>query len=815
MLDRWLEKEFRDELKKPHINKILFFDAAKEYERVIPWFRSEFKDAKVLIFEGSLLKLKYQVEMENEGKKCILYLPIPKDEADYIKEYEFVSYIFEKLLYTYLKKKGARFPSEKEEEEAIKSALPLLAERSIEKSKSFWENLSKEKLADLLFPDFYQTALELIASPQAKYNALQEDGIEKLFFAKAKKEFGVEMCKPIDTWVETLLARVFLTEAFVNLGEPQGYPFMTFVASSKDERERLINFLKYWMNNSPYKEMFKKKAGEIEGKYNLGHWAKKIPLEPQRAFGFLGLAKNAWEAFCEGVETALTKDDFVKYMESHRELIEEKCSSFWCEEGEVPGWQICLQSQKILEETSTIKRELGSANTAKKIIEKYGQTWWRLDKYYRDFKKSLTETSISLDAIVTWTEKIYGEAVEEMNRRFSETLEVLHNWELGVDRQRDFWKEIVEKNEKKLAIFFVDALRYELGKNLAEMLGKNHKVSIKHVTAEIPTETPVGMAMLLPHDSGGPAIILKNGSLAVSEGKNGFIIIEKKDRKAWLEKHFSDVNFAELDELNKPSFKRGKGRLLVVFSVELDALGTALGATALNLYEDLLKKLKQGINKIFDLGAEEVCIVTDHGFLMLEEIKDFEKIDIKGRNIITKSERYIIGSGLEAGNHLKFVLNEDEGLEILFPRGIYCFKAPGRYDFLHGGVSLQEVVIPLLVVEKRFKASKVSARIELSGELREGIRNQIFKVNLVPEAKDLFATEPRTVRVFCEKEGNTVSNEAVEVVKDEEVAVTLRIDPSANLDFGDEVTLKAIDDETFELLDETKLNVYLVFDIEV
>jgi len=813
MIDGWLTKEFKEQFKKADIDKILWFDAGREYERLLPYFE---KDFNIIKFDGSLLRMKYEVEVKGGGKRWILYLPISREDSDYLKEYEFTSYIFEKPLYSYLSRKGVSFPKDKEEKETIKAALPLLAERSISKDKSFWENLSKEKLADLLFPEFYKEIIEFIEKPFDKYKALKNDGIEKLFFAKVKKEFGIAPPENDPKgWIEKLSTCIFLTEVYLNLGEPDGYPFINLVVATGDARKRAVAFLKYWASNSQYKELFREKSKQIEERHNLVKWAKKIPLDKQKSFSLLGLAKNAWNTFYESISNISSKQHFINYMASDKDELIEMSSSFWAKEGEVPGWKVSLQALSVMDVALLVDKEISSLNTADAFVASYSREWWKLDKEYRNFKMLLKETNIDLSLISSWVNKIYDKAVGDVNSRFSETLEKLKEWELKLPHQRDFWKDCIEKNKKKIAIFFIDALRFELGKTLEEKLSEHYKVESKAFVAEIPTETLIGMAMLLPHNSGGPKVAYVDERLIVEEAEGGDRISKNEDRKARIQSHFSDVCFVELNDLTKPSYSAVKKRLLIVFSVELDALGEALGASALEIYDDLLKSIEKGVAKALDLGVDEVHIVTDHGFLILEKVKDFEKIEIKGRNILEKSERYAIGNGLEAGNHLKFTLNEEQGLEILFPRGTYCFKAPGKYDFLHGGISLQEVVIPHLVVEKSFKESKISVEIELSKEIEGGIRNQIFKIKLVPVKTDLFATLSRNVRVFCEKEGEKISNEAVETVGEGAVEVTLRVEPTVKLGYGEEITIKAVDDENFELLDEKKVKTFLAFDVEL
>ncbi len=47
-------------------------------------------------------------------------------------------------------------------------------------------------------------------------------------------------------------------------------------------------------------------------------------------------------------------------------------------------------------------------------------------------------------------------------------------------------------------MFLIDAMRYELGVELAKQLNEEGQVEVQAACAQLPTVTPVGMASLLP-----------------------------------------------------------------------------------------------------------------------------------------------------------------------------------------------------------------------------------------------------------------------------------------------------------------------------
>jgi hypothetical protein len=89
-------------------------------------------------------------------------------------------------------------------------------------------------------------------------------------------------------------------------------------------------------------------------------------------------------------------------------------------------------------------------------------------------------------------------------------------------------------------------------------------------------------------------------------------------------------------------------------------------------------------------------------------------------------------------------------LEIVVPKGTGVFKAGGSLAFHHGGLSLQELVIPVLTFELRGKKAtkkKTEPPIALA-KVPKAITNRIFSLTLEPRGQ-LTLMEPLRVRVIA------------------------------------------------------------------
>jgi hypothetical protein len=99
--------------------------------------------------------------------------------------------------------------------------------------------------------------------------------------------------------------------------------------------------------------------------------------------------------------------------------------------------------------------------------------------------------------------------------------------------------------------------------------------------------------------------------------------------------------------------------------------------------------------------------VTDHGFIHWEP--DADEIEDPPRGeILWRSRRAIVGRGLK---HPTAVAAPVQGsdLECRVPRSVNAFRTYGGIGFFHGGATLQELVIPVVVFRWPKKAEKVAA----------------------------------------------------------------------------------------------------------
>ncbi len=266
--------------------------------------------------------------------------------------------------------------------------------------------------------------------------------------------------------------------------------------------------------------------------------------------------------------------------------------------------------------------------------------------------------------------------------------------------------------------------------------------------AAVPSVTQLGMAVLLPdghlrrvdHDDSWHVHIRDSGDLSAKEA-----------RIAWLVDCLPGCSTTayNLDALLRtPAERIEPADCTVVFDTTLGAVGENASALAWDTFEPLVRSVKQAVHKLLELGIETVHIVTDHGFLLLQEVAEHEKVAAHPATATAVKARYLVGRGLGSTKQLDFPVPRGEGLEAWFPCGVGCFKTPGRYNYGHVGLSLQEVVVPQLTVNQKRMSRPVGVRVDLPAVIRQGQ----LQIVLQPEAESL-VDQPRRVSLSLEKAG--------------------------------------------------------------
>ena len=236
-------------------------------------------------------------------------------------------------------------------------------------------------------------------------------------------------------------------------------------------------------------------------------------------------------------------------------------------------------------------------------------------------------------------------------------------------------------------VLFVDGLRLDLARELEAALHKDNglNVALEAGFTSIPSVTSSGKVWV------SPACKLANGG-------NGGDFAPKLPKGGYtadkLRKAMEPEGVAVVDTEN-PAFAYGKG--WAEFPGDIDSDGHAKGLKLARAIPAHLDDLAKVIRRLLNAGWKQVWVVTDHGWLLLPG--GLPKAELPAKLTETKWGRCAVLKDAAADNDwLVLPWSFDPAVRVALAPGISAFSNGRDYD--HGGLSLQESVVPFLRVQR-------------------------------------------------------------------------------------------------------------------
>ncbi|MEZ5598076.1 MAG: BREX-1 system phosphatase PglZ type B [Pseudomonadales bacterium] len=247
-------------------------------------------------------------------------------------------------------------------------------------------------------------------------------------------------------------------------------------------------------------------------------------------------------------------------------------------------------------------------------------------------------------------------------------------------------------------VLFADGLRFDVSQRLASrMRDKSWAVTLSTRWAGLPTVTATAKQAVSPVSKDIKGTSLGEDFLpATAAGEQP--LTTDRFRKLLGS---SGYQYVGADETGDSS---GRGW---TENGELDKLGHSLQGKLAGRVEEQVELLLERIETLLEAGWKEIRVVTDHGWLWLPG--GLPKVDLP--KYLTAS-RWARCAAIEGGSKVevptvRWHWNAHERVAVA--PGIACFGAGNEYA--HGGLSLQESLIPVIRVTAGKAAAKASAEI--------------------------------------------------------------------------------------------------------
>jgi hypothetical protein len=524
-------------------------------------------------------------------------------------------------------------------------------------------------------------------------------------------------------------------------------------------------------------------------------------------------------SFLAGYIDALKTGDFA----NAESISEARRGSIWVQESDRQLlWTLAERLLELLRGMADFNRELDDVKlTTADLISFYTGRGYRLDQRYRYFEETLTEIdheSEELDKIITDCRRRYRSCVDRLQQKFITGVKS-SGWPLAGHANAGSLfdnriKPLLAEKGSRVAVLWIDALRFELAVALNEALSSTHKTDLQAICGAIPSITPVGMAALLPDASTSLSLRNKGGKLIPHFGDKP--IGTAQDRVAMLEAKYGD-RFLDmpLDELvskrlTKAVREKYDGKALVLVRYHrIDQHGEGYAPDLFRMLKTHMDTLLKAVRRLGELGYDDIFIFTDHGFLVFPEKDHGNKATKPDGDWILEKDRVLAGYGGENPESVRFNAG-DLGVSgdvehFVFPKTLATFMEGILY--YHGGMSIQECVIPALHLHNERSAQSAEPvwelRLSYRGKATGTITSRRPMIEIAAFSDDMFKQDITFNLIAITAAGEVVGTAASSDYTDKNTGyVTVQTGQSAKIplklaeDFNGSFEVRAQDPDT-------------------
>lgn len=352
-------------------------------------------------------------------------------------------------------------------------------------------------------------------------------------------------------------------------------------------------------------------------------------------------------------------------------------------------------------------------------INQYIKQLHQIDYQYRQYIVHYRKAKQNkvLQPLTEKVEKVYcNDWLVNYGNEWQRIVDGADKWYYSVttSQQRFFADHVQPFINKSHRLFVVisDAFRYEIGRELVQKINaeKRFEGELEYMVTTLPSYTQLGMAALLPHKhlsiQTGTDNVLIDGNSTQGVQARSKILEQRSGARA------TAINAEDFMKMNSSTDGREFVKqydLIYIYHNRIDKVGDDKTSEdkVFDAVEQEIDFLTDMIRKIANMNGNNMIITSDHGFIYQNrelDDSDFTVGSYSG-DIWKESRRFVIGKNLDGGTSARrftaLQLNLAGDAEMLIPKSINRIRIKGSGSrFVHGGASLQEIVVPLIKVTR-------------------------------------------------------------------------------------------------------------------
>ena len=584
---------------------------------------------------------------------------------------------------------------------------------------------------------------ELASGADAKWKLVERSGLRSHFWEQMKRAYGYDSETPgLQDFVIELFKSGFLSEVDAGYKPRLTSDAKVFIQRWKDSRSNAQAF-----------EVLSAQCADIlqiEDKLQGLEYRALMPVDEFEAID--------WKILSDLVREVTARTVSAQEVE---QWVRQRRQGHWFDSYQ-HVYQAIEHAAQFMQTLELTKLEMDSLADG---VHKYTQSWFRLDQRYRKFIFHARESGQAslLQALSQQVENLYtNNFLSHLNVRWQQFVDACQVWEAApVASQANFFERFVQptlSRKGKVCVLISDAFRYEVGEELQSLIRREDRfdAELNSALSCLPSYTQLGMASLLPHKT-----------LQIVEDSSGEVVADgiSATGTANRARILAQTVAASTAVLAKDVLAMGKedSRALVrdhdvvyVYHNLIDDTGKRDTAERVfRAAEDTLDELVRLIKKLANANASNIVVTADHGFIYQDhplQDSDFLTAVPEGDEVLYIDRRFVLGRGLREHSSFKTFQPQQLGLagslQVQIPKSINRLRLKGSGSrFVHGGATLQEVVIPVISINKKRQSDVGKVEVELIGGGGKTITTGQLAVELYQTEPVTDKRQPRRLRV--------------------------------------------------------------------
>lgn len=803
-----IQDQLNNEFAKSDTRIIFWFDDKGEYEDEV--YELQLDNAKLHILDGTnWFYSKWLLNESDTESKYLVYasFPKPSDAENPLADMYYYSV-------TYYTDRVSQMSQEIGIDNRFKEHLAQYS--------NFWKNKDRiEKfkelgidhfnvetidigliavLTDVNTPSFEEITRQLLLNNSEAYmKALEDNGLLEKFWELCEKYFGYQSENPN---VDDLAACMLLTYASVALKDTFPDVLESYVLKKKND---VVVFVRNLMDNVLYQDAYDALSEKVDQTLRVvsrirDELKKDADKSKDQSAQLLDIANC--DAFRELdnilIDWALDQlnDEILDAQINGMNLarIAEQRTAKSCHFGNVykNEYQAIKYAYQMMKAVSVLE----VASDIKTMVADYQKQTYLIDSYYRWFYSAYDciEDAERFSKVRERIENMYSFTyLQKVTPKWNQELTDNLMAETGLKRQEDFYRNYLKAYEGKNRVIVIisDAFRYECAKELMERLELDEKCTPKLdcMISSLPSVTSVGMASLLPHKE---LEIDEKLNVTVDGQTCGDLTSRDKILKAQNENSIA-LSFDDLINANQERLRELlQGRNIVyIYHNQVDARGDkpASENEVFKACEEAIKEIHRLVHRLtMYLSAPKFFITADHGFLYKrDKLQEYDKVSYDREICTCTNKRFLITTQRTKDPGMRSrAMTYLRNSYVTTPIGADIFKVSGGgQNYVHGGSSLQEMLLPVIELTTNTKFVAYSYVDVILTSANRKVTNLITYFDFIQTEKVTDTMKARSlVAYFTTEDGEKISF-------DVPIVANIREDAPEKRTFHEKFTLKS------------------------